>query len=251
MAADKVTDALVEALRQALAAGAEQRLFRSGKLDGLFPGRTGANAEAATRALRDGLLEGTRSEARGKTTVEWVRLTPRGVDFLHEHESPARLLDELRTALRAVREGVPAWQAELLHDLDALTARITEDSQQLVQKLEALTRRVEAVLKRMEDDRPELSDGLAAVVPWGRDALGYLQRRRAAGAADDCSLPELFKAVTARHADLSIAAFHEGLRRLHEEKVLKLVPFDPSSATLPQPEFALLDRGLLFYHVGR
>ena len=38
--------------------------------------------------------------------------------------------------------------------------------------------------------------------------------------------------VTARHANLSIAAFHEGLRRLHEEKVLKLVPFDPSSVTL-------------------
>jgi hypothetical protein len=251
MAADKVTDALVEALRQALAAGNEQRLFKSGKLDGLFPGRSGANAEAATRALRDGLLEGTRTETRGKTTIEWVKLTPRGVDFLHEHESPARVLDALRTALRAVRQSVPQWQSELLQDLDALTARITEDSQQLMQKLDALTRRVEAALKRLEDERPELSDGLAAVVPWGRDGLGYLQRRRASGAPDDCSLPELFKAVTALHADLSIAAFHEGLRRLHEEKVLKLVPFDPSSATLPQPEFALLDRGLLFYHVGR
>jgi hypothetical protein len=250
MAADKVTDALVEALRQALAARTEQRLFKSGKLDGLFPGRSGANAEAATRALRDGLLEGTRTETRGKANIEWVRLTPRGVDFLHDHESPARALEELRTALRAVRESVPAWQADLRHDLDALTARLTEDSQQLIEKVEALTRRVEAVLKRMEDERPELSDGLAALVPWGRDALGYLQRRRATGGSDDCSLPELFKAVTAQHAELSIASFHEGLRRLQEEKVLKLVPFEPSSSTLPQPEFALLDRGLLFYHVA-
>jgi hypothetical protein len=251
MAADKVTDALVEALRQALAAGTEQRLFKSGKLDGLFPGRTGANAEAATRALRDGLLEGTRTETRGKATIEWVKLTPRGVDFLHEHESPARALDELRTALRTVRDSVPAWQADLRRDLDALAGRLTEDSQQLVQKLEALTRRVESVLKRMEDERPQLSDGLAAVVPWGRDGLGYLQRRRGSGAPGDCPLPELFQAVTGQHPDLSIAAFHEGLRRLHEEKVLKLVPFDPASATLPQPEFALLDRGLLFYHVAR
>jgi hypothetical protein len=250
MPADKVTDALVAALRQALAAGSEQRLFKSGKLEGLFPGRGGANAEAATLALRDGLLEGTRTETRGKATIEWVRLTPRGVDFLHEHGSPARLLDELRSALQTVRNSAPAWQADLHRDLEVLVRRLTEDSQQLVTKLEALTRRIEGVLKRLEDERPELSDGLAAVVPWGREGLGYLQRRRASGATDPCALPELFKAVTAQHADLSIAAFHEGLRRLHEEKVLKLVPFDPASATLPQPEFALLDRGLLFYHVA-
>ena len=48
MTKDKVTEALVEGLKQALAEPGEQRLFKSGKLTGLFPGRTGANAEAAT-----------------------------------------------------------------------------------------------------------------------------------------------------------------------------------------------------------
>ena len=58
---DKVTEALIDALKQCLADPAEQRLFKSGKLDGLFAGRTGANAEAASRALADGLLEVVRS----------------------------------------------------------------------------------------------------------------------------------------------------------------------------------------------
>ena len=62
-------------LKQCLADPAEQRLFKSGKLDGLFASRTGTNAEAASRALADGLLEVVRTETKGKTTTEWVRLT--------------------------------------------------------------------------------------------------------------------------------------------------------------------------------
>ena len=72
MTNSKLTQALVEALKQALSDSAEHRLFRSGKLAGLFAGRAGVNAEAAAQALRDGLLEVTRTETKGKTTTEWV-----------------------------------------------------------------------------------------------------------------------------------------------------------------------------------
>src|SRR2546428_6916529 len=84
---DRVAETLLAALRAALTAG-EQRLYRSGKLDGLFPGRTGTASAAAQQALRDGLLEVVRTETKGRTTIDWVRIAPRGVDFLHEHESP-------------------------------------------------------------------------------------------------------------------------------------------------------------------
>ena len=46
MSRDKVTDALIDALKLALAGPTEQRLFKSGKLEGLFSGRTGINADA-------------------------------------------------------------------------------------------------------------------------------------------------------------------------------------------------------------
>src|SRR5205085_7944438 len=102
---DRVTEVLTAALKQALADHpAEHRLYKSGKLEGLFPGRSGAGGEAAARALRDGLVEAVRTEVKGKTTIEWVRLTPRGVEFVHGQESPAVALRELRDTLRTNQE---------------------------------------------------------------------------------------------------------------------------------------------------
>src|SRR5438067_2738457 len=98
---DRVTQTLVEALGRALATPGEHRLFRAGKLDGLFPGRTAVCVEAARLALDQGLLERSRVETRGKTEIQWVRATPHGVEFLHEHESPVRALHDLLDALRA------------------------------------------------------------------------------------------------------------------------------------------------------
>src|SRR5438093_8062267 len=109
MTTDRVEFAVLQALKQALAEPAEQRLYRSGKLPGLFPSRSGASAEAAGRALREGLLEVARTETKGKTAIEWVRITPRGVDFVHDHESPVRVLEELHDTLQLTREGMPVW----------------------------------------------------------------------------------------------------------------------------------------------
>ena len=39
--ADRLTETLLDALKKALAAPSEARLFRAGKLTGLFPGRVG------------------------------------------------------------------------------------------------------------------------------------------------------------------------------------------------------------------
>src|SRR5215213_7057815 len=66
------TELLLEALKVALATPGEHRLFRSGRLAGLFPARTGIASEVALQALRDGLLETVRTEAKGKFVTEWV-----------------------------------------------------------------------------------------------------------------------------------------------------------------------------------
>jgi hypothetical protein len=247
---DKVTDALVEALRAALSEPGEQRLYRSGKLPGLFAGRTGAAGQAAARALGDGLLEVARTETKGKVVTDWVRLTPRGVEFLHEHESPTRALQAVRDALRVNHEAVPAWLAEMRAGLRALDDRLAADAGKWLRRLEALTRRVEEALTRLEAATPLLPPDLTEAHPWAADALGYLDRRRAGGAADGCPLPELFDALRPRHPALSVADFHDGLRRLHERRSLRLQPAaDP--ADLPQPEYALLDGGAVLYYAAR
>ena len=249
--ADNIEKILIEALKQALEGPGEQRLYRSGKLPGLFTGRSGTNGEAAAQALRDGLLEVIRTEARGKTAIEWVRPTPRGVTFLHDRESPVRVLQELVRVLRTNQAGIPGWLAEIQRQLDALGERLVEETRRWTGRLEALAGRVEEALRRVNAAGPQLSDGMAANVPWGLDALTYLFRRQAGGAAADCSLPELFMAVSEQHPALAVKEFHDGLRRLHDRGALRLVAFERPAGELPEPEFALVDGASVYYYVSR
>src|SRR5947208_2733079 len=128
MSTDRVMEVLLRALKDAQAQAGEQRLYRSGKLAGLFGSRSGPSGEAAARALREGLLEVVRTETKGKTVLDWVRLTPAGVEFIHENESPLTLLRELYAALRASSEAVPVWQAELRRHLHQLGEWLAAES---------------------------------------------------------------------------------------------------------------------------
>jgi hypothetical protein len=247
---ERVTEIIVDAVRRALAEPAEHRLYKSGKLDGLFPGRTGINAAAAAAAVRDGLLEITRTETKGKTTIEWVRLAPRGVEFLHEHESPVHALHELREALRSNQQAIPIWLSEMRSGFQAFEEQLAADAQKWTQRLEALSRRVEETLKRIEAALPLLPAEVTEAVPWGIDALNYLDRRRNGGAPHDCPLPELFAALVHQHPSLSVTSFHDGLRRLRERRALRLEA-DVGATGLDQPEYALLEGGKLFYYAGR
>ncbi len=249
MAADRVTEALAEALKRGLAQQGTYRLFRSGKLDGLFPGRGGVNGEAAARALREGLIEVVRSETKGKTTIDWVCVTPRAVDFLHDHESPLRALQDLSRELRATRDGVPAWQAEMRQALSALADKLAQDAERLVRRVDVLGGRVEEALERLALLGPNLPDGVAEAVPWAQEALEYLGRRKEGGAPEACPLPELFAALAGARPDFSIASFHDGLRRLREKRLVVLLP--GAGDEMAQPEYALLDGGQVFYGVSR
>lgn len=245
MSKDRVAEAIIEALKQALGTPGEHRLYRSGKLEGLFAGRTGVNGDAAARALREGLLEVVRIEPRGKTSWEWVRLTPQGVDFLHAHESPIQALHGLRDVLRANREAVPLWLADMRRNLQELSERLQTDGCRWQDKLEGLERRVEETLARLEKLRRCLPEELRQSIPWASEALDYLDRRQESGAGPACALPELFEALRRNWAELSLPAFHEGLRRLQERQALRLLPAEEGS--LAQPEYALFDGGQVFY----
>jgi hypothetical protein len=248
---DRVHQALIDALKEAAAAPApgEQRLYRSGKLPGIFPSRLGAAAQARDQALRDGLLEVVRTEVKGKTTIEWARITPRGIEFLHQHESPVRAMDELRAALAATQEGVPVWLADLRRQLQDLSVSLTEEVQAIARRLQSLTERVEEAMRRHNLSVPTGAD-VAGVVPWGPDAVTYLDRRRESGVVNSCPLPELFKALRESHPDLPVKDFHDGLRKLHDRSVVRLVPHDGTS-DLPEPEYALLAGSAVYYHVTR
>jgi hypothetical protein len=251
MSADIIPPTLIEALKQAMAEPGEHRLYKSGKLAGLFPGRTGAHIEAARQALRDGFLEVVRSETKGKSTVEWVKLTQKGVDFLLNHESPARAMDELRDVLQMTKEGLPAWLVQIRRGLQEQADKVVEEVRTVLGKLESLSVRIGEALTRAEESAPKLPAAATEAFPWALEALTYLDRRRDGGAPSPCPLPDLFATIQSRDQNLTMNTFHAGLRSMQERGVLKLVPFTGTPEELPQPEYALLDGTTMCYYVTR
>jgi hypothetical protein len=84
------TDMLVAALRKVVASGGEHLLFKVSKQEGLFVSKTGLAAEVAQNALDRQFIELVRSEGEGKKLCQWVKITAKGIRFLHERESPVR-----------------------------------------------------------------------------------------------------------------------------------------------------------------
>lgn len=239
---------LLDGLRAALS-GEEHRLYRSGKVDGLFAGKTAVAGEAAALAIREGLLEYSRTEARGRFEVEWVRLTAKGVEYLYQHDSPRAILGEMRQMLAVAQSGIPTWQDEMLRSLEKLATHITDQMAQYMDKLEALSKRIDEAMRRTEATA-ELSPAMSTLVPWGVSALEYLDHRRAGGGTGGCPLPELFGAVHGKHSTITMRDFHDGLRRLADNRAVKLSPW-AGPGSIPQPEYAMMAEGKLMYLVSR
>jgi hypothetical protein len=237
---------LLEALRQALADGSEHRLYKSGKLDGLFPAKNPAAAEA----LRDGYLESVRTEVKGKASVEWVRLTPKGIDFVYRRDSPRAVLEELQELMGHARSGAPAWLADIRAQMQALETTFGTEMEKYLQRLDALAHRVDEALRRVDAGITPLAGPLKSIVPWAHEALTFLDRRKTDGRADPCPLPDLFAAVRVRHPHLSVPDFQQGLKRLADNRAVALQPF-AGPGLIPQPEHAIPDGAHMLYYASR
>ena len=227
---------LLEALKAAVAEAREHRLFAAGKFAGLFPNRSTACSEAAHDANQLGLFETVRTETKAKQVIEWVRITPKGIAYLHDHDSPKAVLQDLKATLNATAAGIPAWMHDTREQLAELKIDFETRAGEMIARLAELTGRVEAALRRIDAATPRLPSILQAVVPWGETALEYLDSRRDVLASGDCSLRELFAALLPKFPDLSVPEFHTGLRRLHDNRSVQLSRTDSGS----DPEYAIL-----------
>ncbi len=248
--AHKALPTLVEALKLGMSGPGEQRLYRTGKLPGLFAARTGTAGAAAALAVRDGYVEVVRTETKGKTATDWVRVTAKGIDLVMQRESPTRAMDELRAALQLTKDGLPAWIVQIRQGLQELANRCIEQVTATARRLEALSERIEQALEQAEAAAPKVPPDAADAFPWAQEVLTYLDRRRETGVDGACPLPELYTTIRCRHGDLSVLDYHTGLRRLHDRGLVKLIPFDGTDP-LPQPEYALLDGACVYYYVSR
>jgi hypothetical protein len=241
------TELLLDALKVAIATSGEHRLFRSGKLNGLLPAKVGLAAEAALVALHEGLLETIRTETKGKIVTEWVRATPKAVMFIHDNDSPKSVLRELKDVLATTRTGIPVWMMEAKQEAATLSARFEERAAAMLARLDGLAVRVEAALRRAEVTSLGGSEPLSRTVPWGLEALKYLDPRRESGVTGDCPLPELFHAIRVKFTYLTLPEFQNGLRRLHDLRAIRLTP----STEMSEPEYAMVIEGRMMNAAGR
>jgi hypothetical protein len=242
-AAERRRECLLDALKAALADGAEHRLFRSGRLAGLFPSKHGDAGEAARQALAAGLLEHERTEVKGKFVFEWVKATPKALSYVSEHDSPKAILRELKEVLGETKRGVPAWMESASAELRTLSGLFERRSAALLSRLESLAERVEATLHRAE------AAGIARAVnstatPWAEGVLAHLDRRAEAGVGP-CPLPELFRTLHEGRPGLMYDEFQSGLRHLADAGAVKLL------AGEGEPEYAIPYEGRLNHFVGR
>jgi hypothetical protein len=174
-----------------------------------------------------------------------------GVDFVYRQESPIVVLRELREALKQTETQLPVF-LDRLQDTWKKTLRDFGERLDTTQRaVQALAQRVEAALRRLDRPSSPLPTAIADSAAWADEAVSYLERREAAGAANGCPLPELFAALRSRFPELTLVDFHSGLRRLHDHHAIHLLPFDGPPDRLPQPEYALPDGADLMYYARR
>jgi hypothetical protein len=223
--ADKSTQLILDALSRAAAEPAGLPLHGGKASPGLFSS-TALGRQAAQRCKEEGYLRVVRTDTRGKTTQEICTLTGKGLSYLIGQVSPKQVLEDLVRTLEA-RQGQFA---------DLVSA-----AQQTREHFSALRSTTEKVLGQVSSNGPVFSSSRETPSDaWLAEALAHLSRWQAAGASEDCPLPDLYRQARQTSSQLTIGQFHDGLRRLHDQHQIYLHPWTGPLYDLPEPPYALL-----------
>jgi hypothetical protein len=223
----------LQALSQALA-GPEEMVLHGKKGNPCFFAGTGAAAkQAAQFCIEKGWLEGTgKFEGTRRSRKELFRITPTGIQETVAGSEPIALLEGILSNFQKFQEALD-----------------------LLKKQEALIRTLHERLRPpdfkalLANVRNPAQATLAPSFPAENvlDHLADYQRRNSYG---NCPLPELFHQV-AEPAGLTIGQFHDGLRRLVQEKKIRLHPFTSAAYQLQDEQYALVAGQEIKYYAER
>lgn len=247
--AEKQSELLLDALKSAVAVPGEHRLFRWGKLGGLFPSRVGPSAAAAKFALSEGLLEHVRTEMRGRLIVEWARATPKAMQHLDEHDSPKAVLRELQDVIGVTRAGIPVWMEQARDEAAQLSMRFEHFSRELLRRLDSLNDRVDAAIRRAETAAPKVGEAMLRRVPWAKAILESIDRHSANGWRGGCEMNNLFFVAKSSEAGMTLLEFHEGIRAMANGGLLQLSPAE--AGEIREPEYAVEVGGQMMWWAER
>lgn len=222
---DKQTPLILAALARAAAEPGGVPPVSTKQEKGLFP-NTAPGRAAAKRCLEDQMIQTINTEKTGQTS-EFCTITERGLRHLTDHVSPRKLLEDFVRVLEERNEQVQ----DLLSTAQRM-ARSIEGMKTTVGSIlpQVLSARVSVPAQR-RFDTPELdlqSTLLTHLRDWRSDT------------ANDCPLPELYRAVACGNSNCTIGQFHDTLRLLHDSGKVYLHPWTGPLYTLPEPSYALV-----------
>ncbi len=264
--ADKLTHQIVEALTRVAAEPGGLPLYASKSDPGLFP-NTSAAKPAAQKCLADDLLRVTGTDPRSRSPRDLYCLTEKGWEFLLESVNPRQVLEDFVRVLES-RQGE-------VTELLATARRMAENLQGLRESVakvlpvvsEARMNLTRTSLARWPSEKHDTEYSLTA---GGGNARGRRCDEPAVALLEaptvtvlapalrahlaehrgptDCTLPELFRALTATGFARSIGEFHDCLRDLHAQGAIALHSWTGPLYALPEPQFALLiGHGIAYY----
>lgn len=220
---DKSASLILDALSRAAAIPEGVPLHGGKATPGLFAA-TSSGREAARQCKDEGLLRVVRTQTNGKAIQEICAVTEKGLDYLLKQVSPRRVLEEF---VRVLEQRRSEW------DEIATVARQTQLG------FDALRASAEKVLQQVQQ-KVSTSMGEEASDAWPSLVLSHLARRQETGVTGDCPLPQLYQTARQTSPTLTIGRFHDGLRRLHEQKQIYLHPWTGPLYDIPEPALALL-----------
>lgn len=274
---ETVEDKLTEALRPVLG-GQLLPLQKAGKNPGIFPaGATGK--KLADEAINRGLVhegEPVAPAKKGGKPKPQYRITPKGLQFVLDRDSPKEALNALQVALREMTAQLPGKQEttfpleELRESLNsqyqqfqaALTQAAADSDKRIQernQKIDRLTGTIQAVEKAVEraskqpaipvpSPTPPKESPMSGSNAWTKEIEQFLVTRRENGTVGDCTLPELFTFLRQREPELSIGHYHDALRKLHTEDRIRLSGWSGPLENLPQPNLAMFIAHKVMYY---
>lgn len=250
--------------------------------DLLKPLKTGVKLARDKGLLTESTASLPSTNKAGKTTVKKtvvLGLSEHGENFLRQNASPESLSATAAGQMQALREEVlkavyakggkgktdlsKEWAglAKAVSDLGKRlekveTALQNQGQEGLVEKIDqafaALQKRLEKPLTitsvqsaPIASQPPKLP---AKADEWGEEVIRMVAEQKQRNSFQRLTLPQIFEKLRPKHPDLTLGLFHDGLRRLQDEKRLRLGPYTQALATLDDPRNALfLDREVKFY----
>jgi hypothetical protein len=250
-------------LAEALLAGSDgqpRKATGSGASPGLFPGGK-AGQPLLERALTLELVEkcaGPPPTGKKKAAATpLIRVTAKGRDWALQQLKPREALEGLHAVFRKQSELLRPAGAEvetiqsqlgvLQHSFEQVQQAIRSASSRREQELAGLGANLRAVLSALERLTADGASVPASAHPPLNVEVESFVRRWQQERHVDCPLPELYHHLCKHSPRLSIGAFHDLLRDLHNNGRVRLGGWSGPLDRLPEPELALFISSKVMY----